>query len=157
VTVRHESEIADAVKAVGQGMKQKAADELVWLQPQDLLGAVLTVILSGKGEMIVVESLDAAVGDGDAMGIAAEIGDNLGGSAERLLGVDYPVDAAHGLDKSRESVALGKVRQAVEEPQHSGLESRLQAFEKEAPEQPGERLDGEKEVRPFGDPSCSIA
>jgi hypothetical protein len=26
VTVRHESEIADAVEAVGQGMKQKAAD-----------------------------------------------------------------------------------------------------------------------------------
>jgi hypothetical protein len=61
------------------------------------------------------------------------------------------------LDKSRESVALGKVRQAVEEPQHSGLETCLQAFEKEAPEQPGERLDGEKKVRPFGDPSCSIA
>ena len=46
VTVRHESEIADAVEAVGQGMKQKATNELVWLQPHDLLGAVLTVILS---------------------------------------------------------------------------------------------------------------
>ena len=91
------------------------------LQPHDLLGTVLTVILPGEGDVIVVESLDAAVGDGDAMGVAAEIGENLGGSAERLLGVDHPIDAAHGLDKSRESVAIGKVRQAVEEPQHPGL------------------------------------
>src|ERR1700730_11059460 len=157
VTIRHESEIADAVEAVGQGMKQKAADELVWLQPHDLFGAVLTVILPGEGDVIVVESFDAAVGDGDAMGVAAEIGENLGGSAERLLGIDHPVDAAHGLDESREGVALDKVRQAVEEPQHSGLESRLQAFEKQPPEQSGEWFDGEKKVRPFGDPSCSIA
>ena len=70
VTIRHESEIADAVEAVGQGMKQKAADELVWLQPHDLFGAVLTVILPGEGDVIVVESFDAAVGDGDAMGVA---------------------------------------------------------------------------------------
>jgi hypothetical protein len=50
-------------------MKQKAADELVRLQPHDLLGAVLTVI---QGDVIVVESFEAAVGDGDAMSEAAD-------------------------------------------------------------------------------------
>ncbi len=38
--------------------------------------------------MIVVASFDAAVGDGDTMGVAAEIGEDLRWSAERLLGVD---------------------------------------------------------------------
>ena len=42
--------------------------------------------------MFVVAGLDAAVGDGDAMGVAAEIGENLRGSAERPLGVDDPCD-----------------------------------------------------------------
>ena len=42
--------------------------------------------------MVVVAGLDAAVGDGDAMGIAAEIGENLRGSAEGFLGVDDPCD-----------------------------------------------------------------
>jgi hypothetical protein len=69
-------------------MKQKAANELVWLQPHDLLGAILTIILPGEGDVIVVEHFDAVVGDGDAMGVAAEIGENLGGPAERLLGVE---------------------------------------------------------------------
>jgi hypothetical protein len=33
-------------------------------------------------------------GDGDAMGVAPEIGEYLGGFAERLLGVDDPSGAA---------------------------------------------------------------
>ena len=40
--------------------------------------------------MIVIAVLDAAVGDGDAMGVAPEIGEYLGGPTERLLGVDDP-------------------------------------------------------------------
>jgi hypothetical protein len=45
--------------------------------------------------MIVIAVLDAAVGDGDAMGVAPKIGEDLGGHAERLLGVDDPSGAAH--------------------------------------------------------------
>jgi hypothetical protein len=60
------------------------------------------------------------------------------------------------LDKGGEGVAIGETRQLVEESQHPGLESRLQAFEKQAPEQPGERFDGEKEARPRRDPSRSV-
>jgi hypothetical protein len=66
-------------------MKEKAADELARLQPHDLLGTVLTVILPGEGDVIVVERLDVAVGDGDAMGIAAEIGENLAGPPNGFL------------------------------------------------------------------------
>ena len=134
--IGHESEVADAMEAVGQSMKEKATDELVRLQTQDLLDAILTVILPAERDVIVVESFEPAVCNGDAMGVAAEISENLGGAAERLLGVDHPVDSAHGLDENREGAAIGKGRQAVEEPQHAGLESRLQAFQKQAPEQP---------------------
>ena len=38
--------------------------------------------------MLAVEGDEPVVGDGDAMGVAAKIGENLGGSAERSLGVD---------------------------------------------------------------------
>ena len=77
--IRHESEVADAMEAVGQGMEQKTADELVRLQPHDLPGAVLTVILPAECDVIVVESFEAIVGYSDAMGVAAEICENLGG------------------------------------------------------------------------------
>ncbi len=68
------------MEAVGQGMKQKAADELAGLEPHDLLGAALAIILPSEGDVIVIEGDEAAVGDGDGMGAAAEIGENLGGS-----------------------------------------------------------------------------
>ena len=144
------------MEAVGQSMKQKAADELARLEPLDLLGAALATILPGEGDVIVIEGDKAAVGDSDAMGVAAKICKNLGGVAERLLGVDHPVDAAHGLDEGGERFAIGEMRQLVEETQRSGLKGRLQAFEKQAPEQPGERPDGEKKVWPRRNPSRSI-
>ncbi len=54
MTIGHEAEVADAMKAVGQGMKEKTTDELVWLQPHDLLGAVLAVILPSEGDVSVI-------------------------------------------------------------------------------------------------------
>lgn len=90
--IGHESEVADTMEAVGQSMKEKATDELVRLQTHDLLGAVLTVILPAESDVIVVASFEAVVGDGDAMGVATEIGEDLGRPAERPLGVDDPCD-----------------------------------------------------------------
>jgi hypothetical protein len=92
MAVGHEAEVADAVEAVGQRMKKEAADELVGLELHDLCCAVLAVILPAEGDMIVVEGDDPAVGDRDPMGVAAEISQDLGGPAERLLGVDDPCD-----------------------------------------------------------------
>ncbi len=132
-------------KVCGQSMKEKATDELVRLQAHDLLGAVLTVILPAESDVIVVESFEAAVGDGDAMGVAAEIGEDLGRPAERPLGVDNPIDAPHGGEVSRESGGRGKRRQTAEEAQSAGEGSR-QSFHEQASEHPRERFDGEKEV-----------
>ena len=42
--------------------------------------------------MIVVECDEPAVGDRDTMGVAAEIGQDLCGSAEGPLGVNNPSD-----------------------------------------------------------------
>ena len=96
MAIGEESKVTDAMEAVGQGVEQEAPDELVGLQTHGLDGAAVAIVLPGKGDMIVIAVLDAAVGDGDAMGVAAEIGENLRGSAERLLGVDDPIEATHG-------------------------------------------------------------
>jgi len=74
VAVGHEAEVADAVEPVGQRMKKEAANELVGPELHDFCCAVLAIVLPGKGDMIVVESDEPAVGDRNAMGVAAEIG-----------------------------------------------------------------------------------
>jgi hypothetical protein len=73
MAIGEESEVSNAMEAVGQGVEQEAPDELVRLQTHGLYGAVVAIILPGEPGMFVVAGLDAAVGDGDAMGVAAEM------------------------------------------------------------------------------------
>jgi hypothetical protein len=77
-------------------VEQEAPDELVGLQTHGLDGAAVAIVLPGEGDVMVVAGLDAAVGDGDALGVAPEIGEDLRRSAKRLLGVNDPIDAMRG-------------------------------------------------------------
>ena len=85
--------------------------------------------------MIVIAVLDAAVGDGDAMGVAPEIGEDLGGPTERLLGVDDPSGAAHRGSEGVEARGFSEVYEVAEEPQGVGVEGLLQPFEEKAAEE----------------------
>ena len=71
------------MEAVWQGVREKATDELVEDEEQlDLAGAVLAIIASGESDVIVFDGSQAAVGNGDAVCMATEIGERLGGSTE---------------------------------------------------------------------------
>src|SRR5215213_7525619 len=56
-----------------------------------------------------------AIGDGDPMSVAAEIGQHLSRSAEGLLGVDDPVDPPQGDEMAREPVGIGEPCEVAEE------------------------------------------
>src|SRR3954451_7004309 len=74
MAVGEKAEVADTMEAVGQGVKEEAPDELVGLEPHGLRGPTLAVVLPFEGDMVLVAGQETAVGDGDAMGVAAEIG-----------------------------------------------------------------------------------
>lgn len=156
MAVGHKTEVADAVKAVGQCVKKEAANELVGLELHGLCRAALAVILPREGDMIVVEGDEAAVGDRDPMGIAAEISQDLGGPAERLLGVDDPIDAPRRSDAGGEGRGLGQGGEIAKEVQGSGAEGSCQALKESASEQLGEWFDGQEKVRSAGDPARAI-
>ena len=125
VTIGHKAKVTDAVEPVRQGVQQKATDELVGRELHDFSGAVLAIILPSESDMIVVEGFDAAIGDGDAVRITTEIGENLGGSAERLLCIDDPVGAAHIGDKGEKVLRIGEVCEVAEKSQGAGVISLL--------------------------------
>src|SRR5258708_14763471 len=156
VAVGHEAEVADARETIGQRMKKEAADELVGSELHDLCRAGVAVVFPGEGDMLLVEGDDPAVGDCDAMGIAAEIGENLCGTAKWSLGVDDPADASHGDEVSCEGSRLDQGCEIAEEVQSAGVEGRGQTFEEQAPEQPGEWFNGQEKVRSAGDPARPI-
>ena len=65
--------MTDAMEAVRQGVQQEAPDELVGRKRDDLRLAVMAIILPAEADPAFGKTDQAAVGDGDAMGIAAEI------------------------------------------------------------------------------------
>jgi hypothetical protein len=79
--------VADAVKAAGQHVDQESADELVDCKRHRLvsIAAFDPIVLPLEGDAVLVACDQAAVGDGDAVGVAGEIGQHRLGTAERAL------------------------------------------------------------------------
>ena len=90
--------VADAVEAVRQDVDQEAADELVGGECHDLLAiaTIGTIVLPSEGDAGAVAGDQPAVGDGDAVGVARQIGQHGLWPAERALGIDDPFGSASG-------------------------------------------------------------
>ena len=79
--------VADAVEALGQDVDEESTDELVCGECHALvsISALDSVVFPLEGDAVLVECDQAAIGDGNAVGIAGEIGQHCRGSAERGL------------------------------------------------------------------------
>src|SRR4029077_14586840 len=67
--------VSDAVQAFGQHVNEEAADELVGGERHTLISiaALDAVILPLEGDALLVEGNQAAVGDGNAVGVTRQI------------------------------------------------------------------------------------
>ncbi len=88
--------MANAVKAGWQDMNEEAADEFAGREPHDLLSrsAFDAIILVFECDAVAVASKQAAVGDGDAVGVARQIGQHGLGTAEGSFAINHPFDLA---------------------------------------------------------------
>src|SRR5271154_4590097 len=100
--------VADAVETLWQHVDEEAADELVCGERHSLLtvAALDAVILPSEGDAVLVEGDQAAVGDGDAVGIARQIGQHGLWTAERTLGIDDPFPSCAPLQAMRRMIVL---------------------------------------------------
>ena len=78
-TIGQEAEGANADKAPGEYMKQEAAQEFLRRKGHHSLVISVGIIFPAKGDLVVFEGDEAMVGDGDAMGVAAEITEDMMG------------------------------------------------------------------------------
>ena len=90
VTVGEEAEIADLGEALGKNMDEKAADELVGIESHGSDAIVFFAVSPLECDLAVLKCHQAVVGDGNAVGIAAEVIEDLGGSAKGRFGIDDP-------------------------------------------------------------------
>ena len=114
-SVGEEAEVTDAHEATWQHMQKEAAQELVDGQRHRLLPVAMCGIAPSEGDVAMVERDESVVGDGDAVGVSAEIAQGMLGSSEGALGVDDPVVAEQGAQPCCEGARLGEVQEAAVE------------------------------------------
>ncbi len=94
--IGEDAEVADAVKARRQDMGQAASDEFDSRQGHDAIGWFGLSPAGGfsvaQPDRIAIESEDAAVADGDPMGVAGQVSEQLSGTGERWFGIDCVIN-----------------------------------------------------------------
>jgi len=136
--------VANAMEAARQDVNEKAADELGDGKRHRLLATapLEPIILPFERDGGVSERDQPAVGDGDAMGVARQIGQNGRGATEWSLGIDDPFGLASRREKRRERVARRDIDVASNELQQAGVEGGQEFFEEKTAEQPREDAHG---------------
>jgi hypothetical protein len=91
VAVGQESVIADSHEAFGEHVKKEAAKEFYAIESHGVLAVPVAVVLPPEADVPVFQSDEALVGDGDPVGVAGQVLEDLLGPSERGLGVDHPL------------------------------------------------------------------
>jgi hypothetical protein len=89
-------------------MEQEAAQELIDRQSHQPFLVAVSGISPAKGDVTVGESNEPVVGDGDPMGIVAEIAQRMFGAAEWWFGVNDPVMTEQQPEPECEGGGLGE-------------------------------------------------
>ena len=112
----------------------------VWLAPKGVeLLAVSSfgpVVLPFESDAPVVEGDEAAVGDGDGVGVEGQIGEDRLGAGEGALGVDHPLGFAQGGQKGRELGVIDQSDMLAEELEGAVVVRGGELLQEHASEQP---------------------
>ena len=87
-------------------MFQETAQENLVRQGHRSLFVVMRIVLPAERHVCVREIDESVIGDRDPMCIASQIMQDMFGTAEWRLGVDYPVFTKQGSEKNIESLLL---------------------------------------------------
>ena len=106
-------------------MEQETAQELLRSERHHSLLITVGIILPAESNLIMLESHEAVVGDGHAMGVAGEIAEHMMRTAEGGLGVDHPVLTEQGTQERAEGLLVGERLKGSGEGELVLLESSL--------------------------------
>ena len=94
-----ETESSGATKHV----EEKAPQKLLHRQVHQALLLGVGGVSPAQGDLVAGQRDEAGVGDGDAMGVGAQVVENILGAAKGRLAVDHPLVAEQGAQEGRES------------------------------------------------------
>ena len=95
-------------KPLGSTCRKKRRKNSVAAERHLALLATVGVILPAESDALLIEGQQAVIGNGHAMGVAAEIAQHLHGTAEGGLGIDDPVVAMQAAEEFCELLWIGE-------------------------------------------------
>ena len=83
--------MSDANQPFWQNVDEEASQELMGGKGHDLLLAAVGIVSLEERDAIALKGHETMVGDGNAVGIAGKVVENVFGAPERWLGINHPV------------------------------------------------------------------
>jgi hypothetical protein len=154
--VGQKAEVSDANEARGKHVEQEAAQELLHRKSHQTLLVAMRGVSPAEGDLVALQGDQAVIGDGHAVGVAAEITENVFWTPEGRLAVDHPVVTEEGAEERSESLRLREKLEVPVEAQLAVGEGPFESGDKLAAEDSTQYLHGEKETIAGGDPALVI-
>ena len=147
--------MADTDEAPGEDVQQEAAGELSEGEREGPTPAT-AVVLVAERHGLVVDVEQAMVRDGDAVGVAGQVGDHELGALEGWLGVDDPLGSARLVKIAAERRRTSVAREAAVQLDASFLERVVEGRHELAAEQPAQHANGQEEAGPACLPRAAV-
>ena len=139
--------MANADKSLWQNVQGEPSNELGGIQGHDLSFIFITIVLVAKAHLAIGEADDSMIGDGDLVGVSAQIFDHLLWPAEGPFGINHPWRFEQRIIER--AILLGELpSQGGHEP---GAEHRTEGFDGEEKFSIAARL---LPVSGLGQPAC---
>ena len=116
----------------------------------------LRIVLPAKGHVPVLQREQSLVRDGDAMSVARQIFEDLGGAAKRRFGIDHPIT---GLEVTKQAAPVPAVGQGSELPvkaEGTTVTGRSQVGEELPPKEPTQDPHRQQEALATWHPATAI-
>ena len=85
--IAEQSVVTQPGESAREHMQEEASDELVGVETHDLALVAVGVVAPSESNVLGVEVDEAVVGDGALVGVAPEVGENIGGAGERRFSI----------------------------------------------------------------------
>ena len=140
------TEMADAHEPSGKHVQEKAPQELLYRQGQEALLVSVGGVSPAKGDLVTDQRDEAMVGDGNAMGVGAQVVKDILGASERWLAVNNPVLAEEGAEGRCKGFRFCQRLEVPVETELAVGEGALETRDELATEDSTQNLDGEKKT-----------
>lgn len=135
VAVSEKTVIPNPPESGGQNVEQETSDEFLGGQRHGFDLISIPVILPLKTDLIVIYSKQAMVRNGDTVGIASHVVEDLLWPGKGAFGVDDPFGLSRWREIAGQPVMFAEILQCVKQAEFAGIERTLKMAQKQATEQ----------------------